>query len=529
MSVAAPSRREIARKIARLPEPQRTIAAEKFNELYGRRDDEVEVVEGTFADYVARNNPTLLDVEHVPRLVSVGERIVTGELPRVIVVMPPRYWKTELFSRLLSGYFLRKHPRSNIGLASYGAELAWSISEDARNYFQKDGGKIRRETSAKKHWSTAERGEMWAAGVGGPLLGFGYDLGIVDDPTDPEKAHSPKYQRRFQEWWPAKWLSRQEPKARILVVMQRLGPEDPIDFLFRRELGLGTDRAPEHWHVVICDEIRSDEPLADYGGPRGLPPTCTIEPDPRPAVRKGFDVTKAEPKDLPPASVLAPSRFDIEAVIGMQRAAGAYVRDAQRQQRPSAPTGDFWKLDWFGTYDELPADAYNGGKDWDLAYTKDEANSASAFVESYRGPGELGKFPIYIHDADWEWLEFPELVKWMKEKSGPHYIEDKASGKSADQTLRRENISTNLVTVSGDKLARASSVQPVVSNRRIYVRSAIRKHLLEGARQGLLRVRAETLLAGGPDLDVNDVFVQAITRHVGSMIDPNAFRAPTKK
>lgn len=452
----------------------------------------------TFESFVRQHNPTAFDFEHIPRLVSVGERIATGELRRVMVIMAPRYLKTEIFGRLLPAYYLTRHPSQRVGLTSYGADLAWSTSEEAKHYYEADGGKLSMGTSAKKHWRTIPKGEMWAAGVGGPLLGFGYHLGIVDDPTDPEKAHSPTYQKRFREWWPAKFLSRQERNARVIVVMQRLGVEDPIDFLFRREVGEHTEHAPEYWHVVLCDEIKSDEPLGRWDGPMGLPPTCTFEPD-----------------DRHLGDILAPTRFSREAVESMQRAAGPYVTSSQRQGRPMRPAGDFWKKVWFQPYDDLPDNAFNGGKDWDTAYTKEEANSASAFLESYRGPGEPGQFPIYIHDVDWEWLEFPELVGWMRSQAGPHYVEQKATGKSTVQVLRAEQIYAHEVPVKGDKFARSAAVQSVASNRRVFVHRPIYDRLMFGERQGLLRVTAEQLLTSGDGLDVNDVFVQALHRHAG--------------
>jgi hypothetical protein len=451
-----------------------------------------------FHDFVARHNPSLLRYEHVPRLVDVADRVVRGEITRLLVILAPRYFKSETFSRLLPAYFLRQNPHLHAGLASYGAELAWSLSEEARNYFEGDGGELSDSTAAKKQWKTNRGGRMWAAGVGGPLLGFGYHLGIVDDPTDPEKAHSPTYQRRFREWWPAKFLSRMEPGARVVFVMQRLGLDDPVDFLFRREVGENTDKAPEHWHVLLADEIRSDEPLGRWNGPMGLPPTCTLEPDPRPL-----------------GAVLAPSRFNPEQVKALQTAAGTLVTSAQRQGRPMRPTGDFWRKDWFRTYDALPPDAYNGGKDWDTAYTAKDANSASAFIETYRGRGNKDQFPIYVNDIDWDWREFPQLVEWMKSKPGPHYVEQKASGKSAVQSLAAEGIAAKEVPVKGDKFARAAAVQSAVANRRVWVRKDVLHELLYGERQGLLRVTAEQLMDEGPDLDVNDVFVQAITRHLG--------------
>lgn len=480
-------------------------------ELRARSDPAPQGEPETFGAYIERVNPTLLGFEHVPRLVDVGQRIADGDLLRVLVMLAPQYFKTELFGRLLPAYYLLAHRRRRVGIISYGAELAWTTSEEARTYYQEAGGELRLDTAAKKHWKTDQGGQLWAAGTGGPLLGFGYELGVVDDPTDPEGAHSPKSQRRFRAWWPAKFLSRQGPRAAIVVVMQRLGIEDPIDYLLRREVGEDVEEAPEHWHIVICDEIRSDAPLGRWTGPRGLPPTCTLEPDAR-----------------EPGEVLAPSYRSAEEVRRLHATSTPYVVAAQRQQRPQRPQGDFWRADWFGAYDELPVRAHNGGRDWDTAYTAEEVNSASACVRSFRGPGGPDDFEVYIHDVDWDWLEFPELVYWMggskpaNGKSGdivpvqgPHYIERRASGKSAAQSLRRAGVTASEVDVRGDKLARASGVQPIVAAGRVFVRRAIRQRLLEGERQGLLRVTVEALIAGGPDLDVNDAFVQAITRHTG--------------
>lgn len=453
----------------------------------------------TFDDYVRSVNPTLLRYEHVSRLVDVAERVVAKEIGNLLVVMPPRYFKTEIFSRLLPGCVLMRRPGDLLGLSSYGSHLAWAISEEARNYYLEAGGRLVGRTGAKALWRTLAGGAMWASGVGGPILGFGYHVGLCDDPQDPEKAASYAFQKRFRKWWPEKWVSRGMPGAQKIVVMQRLGSDDAIDFLLRREVGDDEEEAPENWHVVLCDEIRSAEALGDYDGPLGLPPTCTLEPDPR---KIGM--------------VLSPSWMSKKDVEQRQRVSGPTTSATQRQQRPSAPQGDFWQEDWFDVFDEVPEDAYNVGWDWDLAYTKDEANSASAGVKTARGKGKPDEFPIYVLDMDWDWLEFPELVEFIREKGGPHYIEDKASGKSADQTLRREGIATKTVEVKGDKFARATNVQPVASNRRIRVSRRLIRKFLTGSKQGLLNIRAEDLARDKGDLDLNDAFVQGVTRHVGN-------------
>lgn len=450
-----------------------------------------------FKAFIERHNPTLLNFEHIEVLASVANRVIEDELKRVLILLPPRYLKSEIFSRLLPAAYLQRHTERMVGLASYGADLAWELSEEARANFLADGGKMRGDTSAKKRWATEAGGEMWASGVGGPLLGRGFHLGIVDDPIDPEKARSPMYQRRFKRWWPSKFLSRQEPKAAIVFVMQRLGVDDPVDFLLRREVGDGTELAPQHWHVVALDEVKSDEPLGKYSGPMGLPPTCTLEPDWR---QRG--------------EVLAPTRFTLAEVQAKHAETGAMDVAAQRQQRPTMPTGDFWQLKWFQTYDTLPPTAFNRGLDWDTAFTKDEANSASAYVESYRGPGDKHNFPIYIHKVDWDWRKFPELVKWMMSLTGPHYVEAKATGKSSVQALEAAGIAAEEVSVHGDKLARASAVQPAVSNKRIFVHSSVFDNFLRAEGQGLLRVTHEQLQTGQGGLDLNDAFVQALHRHL---------------
>lgn len=471
----------------------------------------------TFAEFVRYQNPSrggalprpgLLDYEHIQALVALIDDVLDGfearwngratHAPtRLLICEPPRYFKSTLFSKLLPAYFLRRFPQLMVGLACHSEKLALEYSENAREYFQSDGGHLKPGTEAKSRWATADGGEMWATGVSAQFMGRGYHLGIVDDPMDPEKVVSATYQKRYEDWWPNKWLSRQEPGAILVHVMQRLGPSDPVDFLLRREVGEKTPKAPEGWYCVMLDEIKSEEPFGRWDGPKGLPSTCDLHEDDR-------DV----------GDVLAPTRFDAEEVEKQQGSAGPYTTSSQRQQRPLRPRGDFWRKKWFRTYDTLPDRAYNRGKDWDTAYTKKEANSATAYVESYRGPGDPESFPIYIEDIDWDWLEFPELVEWMESRSGPHYVERKATGKSVVQALKAQGVAAEEVAVKGDKFARASAVQPVVSTKRVWVNQRIYDQFMTGDIQGLLRITAEALQSDGDGLDLNDAFVQAIFRHV---------------
>ena len=514
--------------------------------------EDAEIIEPvlTFRDFIVRENPTLLRFEHIELLVEVGQNLVdtysdaagnlahdwenweplsengSGGLPetddldragplvspnwrRIIFLLPRRYFKSEVFSRLLSPYFLYRFPSLWVGLTSYEARQSQTFSRKARDRFRSQGGEMRKDSTAVGLWDTVAGGGLWAAGTGGPLLGKGYHLGICDDPIKPEHARSEVYQKRFEEWYPGTFVSGAEPGASRVIIMQRLDIADPIDFLFRREVGEGCDEAVENWHVVALDEVHSDVDLWRGKGPMGIPITCTLHPDPRSI-----------------GEVLAPSRFREDAVHTKHRQLGPAVTSSQMQQRPDEASGDFWKAEWMDDaqlYDSLEeicdrlniSAPYNGGSDWDTAFTKKETNSASAFVYSLRGPGGIHDFPIFIEDLGWNWYEFPALVNWIRSTRGPHYVEDKASGKSAIQVFRNNQIlnvsGVNIATV--DKFSRSAAVQPIVANRRVFIRKAIAKRLLRGEKQGLLRVTVEHLRTDSGYLDLNDAFTQALHRH----------------
>lgn len=457
----------------------------------------------TFHDYVLARRPELLRHEYIHRQIQVAEDVLANKISRLLVLLPTQYGKSEIWSKLLSSYYLLKFPSRVVAMASYGAELAWEICGDARDYYAESGGQFRDGSpkGSMRNWRTVRRrgvnGGMWATGIGGSALGRGYNLGIVDDPINPEQVTRGPYQKRFTRWWAAQWLRGQRPgNNAIIFVMQRLAPDDPVSWLLEREQG---DTA-EHWHVLVMDEVHSDEPYGRWDGPLGFPKTCRVIPDFRKV-----------------GEVLAPKFRTPREVQRLQAKVGPIVAAAQRQQRPMRPTGDFWALKWFEdrVYDVLPPDAHNGGWDWDTAYSKEEKNSATAGVRSYRGAGDADTFRVYIDDVWWDWLEFPELIKHMRTVSGPHYVEKKASGKSAVQTLKTYGIVADEVAVVGDKLARASAAQPAVSTGRIYVQKNVMQKLLYGEAQGLLRITAEALQEDVGGLDLNDAFVQAIHRHLG--------------
>jgi hypothetical protein len=64
--------------------------------------------------------------DYCVRLADVLERVIAGDLTRLMIFMPPRHGKSELVSRLFSAYYLYKNPDKWVGLNSYGAELSYT-------------------------------------------------------------------------------------------------------------------------------------------------------------------------------------------------------------------------------------------------------------------------------------------------------------------------------------------------------------------------------------------------------------------
>ncbi len=153
-----------------------------------------------------------------------------------MVFMPPRHSKSETVSRLFTAYYLYRHPERFVGLASYGADLAYTLSRAARDNFVKACGQLSKAAKAVKQWLTSTGGGLWAAGVGGPATGKGFHLGVIDDPIkDAEEAASDKIRQRNKDWLSSVFQTREEPGGAIVVLQTRWHEDDLSGYLLSME------------------------------------------------------------------------------------------------------------------------------------------------------------------------------------------------------------------------------------------------------------------------------------------------------
>lgn len=303
----------------------------------------------TYREFVSYVNPGFKWYRHAEVKAEVFQAVVDREIKRLMVFEPPRHGKSEMVSRLLPAYFLYRYPEQWVGLCSYGAELAYDLSRAARDNFQRSGRLIRGDAHAVKHWQTFEGGGMWAAGVGGPIAGKGWHLGIIDDWLKNDKdAASDAIRNGQKDWYTSTFGTREEPNhdgdpdGCLIVAGTRWHEDDLPGWLLQRE----TDGDhPDHWHIVRFEAIKTETAYS-------IPSTCTITQDWR-----------------KPGEVLCPQRRPLKK-LEAQRAKSLYFWEALFQQNPTPREGAFFKVAFIKPEDAAPA-ILRVCRCWDLAGTTD--------------------------------------------------------------------------------------------------------------------------------------------------------------
>jgi phage terminase large subunit-like protein len=230
-----------------------------------------------FGDWIDRVMPSFPWHPHTELLVETIQRVVDGEILRLLIQAPPRYFKSLIVSRLLPAYFLSTRPHEWTAVVSAIKELALVMSSDAREFYRGSGGIFRDDSQDKSLWRTPKGGGMWARGVGGWALGVGFNLGIIDDPfTKWEEALKPSVQEAVESYFWNTFYTRREiagtRPAGIIVMHQRLAEGDLAGRILKREKE--AQHPTEGWHLLDLPAIKRKkrEPF---------PPSVAVIPDGR--------------------------------------------------------------------------------------------------------------------------------------------------------------------------------------------------------------------------------------------------------
>jgi predicted phage terminase large subunit-like protein len=317
------------------------------------------------------------------------ERLLRGEIKRLIINMPPRSLKSMAASVALPAYALGLDPTRRIISGSYSGELAHKHSNDFRSVishpFYRElfpGTRIGPYKDSETEIEFTARGFRLATSTGGTLTGRGGDLIIIDDPLKPTDAMSAAKRNAANDWFLNTVLSRLDDKrsGAICIVMQRVHVDDLTGFVRRQS---------DDWTVLSL-----------------------------PAIAETFEIVKlseCEEHIRRPGEVLAPDREPIEELQDMRRQLGSNLFSAQYQQAPMPPLGGMIKRHWVRRYTDLPP-AERGCftfQSWDTAAKGGPDNDWSVCT-TWRRTNDCQR---YLIDVLRERVDYPTLKILVEENA----------------------------------------------------------------------------------------------------------------
>jgi len=203
------------------------------------------------------------------KLQEAYEKVKAGKRARIILELPPRHGKSNLASIKFPAWVLGKNPEWQIIVVSYAQDLATDFGLETRdlvnsnNYQRIFDTRLRPDTQAKSRWLTKQNGGYTAVGIGGPIVGRGFNIGIIDDPIkNREEADSLTIRERNWKWYLSTFLTREDGNGAIVIIMTRWHDDDLVGRILKDE----KERGIKEWEVIKFPAIaESDEEFRKKG------------------------------------------------------------------------------------------------------------------------------------------------------------------------------------------------------------------------------------------------------------------------
>lgn len=241
--------------------------------------------------------------EHLEQIAEVLEKVLSGEIKRLIINIAPRYGKTEIAVKAFIAYCLALNPQAKFIHTTYSSSLALDNSEQAKDLvlsdeYQKIFPHVRLKTNSKskQKWGTDEGGGVYATSSGGQITGFGAGLVdpdegdvtddelaaavedlieglgvtaswlgnkhkfggaiIIDDPNKPDDADSEVLRNRVNERYDSTISNRVNSRDTPIIIIQQRTHEDDLSGYLIRKQGVVEDGGD--WYVLKLSSIKAD-------------------------------------------------------------------------------------------------------------------------------------------------------------------------------------------------------------------------------------------------------------------------------
>lgn len=168
---------------------------------------------------------------HVDVMADRLERLLRGDVKRLMINIPPRSLKSFCGSIALTAFALGRRPTKRIlliaGSRQLGQELLGKLIKLMRSGRYKSLFPDVRARFSSGALESAHGGFVSLAIVGQQLSGRGADLIIVDDPLSPSHAKDEARRNEVNAWFDDEVITRLNSQAgAILILMQRVHPND---------------------------------------------------------------------------------------------------------------------------------------------------------------------------------------------------------------------------------------------------------------------------------------------------------------
>tara|TARA_R110000824_G_scaffold77822_1_gene196680 strand:- start:787 stop:2298 length:1512 start_codon:yes stop_codon:yes gene_type:complete len=402
--------------------------------------EEKEQARDGFMPFIKRVWPAFIEGRHHKLMAEAFERVVNGDLKRLIINMPPRHTKSEFASYLLPAWFLGQYPEKKIIQTAHTAELSVGFGRKVRNLVDSEDYKdifpalaLRADSKAAGRWSTSKGGEYFAIGVGGAVTGKGADLLIIDDPHSEQEGQSadPRVFDKVYDWYTSGPRQRLQPGGAIIIVMTRWHKRDLTGKIIKTSV---QREGMDEWEVIEFPAI------------------------------------------MPSGKALWPEFWSLKELEALRSELPAPKWNAQYQQDPSSEEGALVKREWWQKWEHKePPQCEFIIQSWDTAFLKTQRADYSACTTwgVFYKPDDNGATQpnIILLDAYKERLEFPELKKRAMEmykefEPDACIVEAKAAGTPLIFELRAMGIPVGEYTPSrgNDKISRVNAVSDLFAS-----------------------------------------------------------------
>lgn len=206
-----------------------------------KNNEYLELIRNNFLAYCLYIFPGFKTPPHVVKICEEIDKVVNGDILRLMISIPPRNGKSTLCSCLLPSYLIGRDPTNKIIGATYGYDLSRTFSKQVLEIVSRPEYKlIFPETNfdntgkSASIWYTDKMGFYKCTSRSGSLTGFSSNFSIIDDTIKSSvEASSSSMLDSIYSWFFSTMYSRltNKPngeKAKVIILSTRWAKRDLI-------------------------------------------------------------------------------------------------------------------------------------------------------------------------------------------------------------------------------------------------------------------------------------------------------------